>query len=151
MGKSKSIINQILINMKSKMQEFGKIAGRKSIAYLGIALLTLGSATAAPATAPAVVTTAYSNTPLCMAISKGDVATVKKFVEYGADVNERSNDMTPLMMAARYNNVEILEFLLSKGADMYAKTQNGFTALKYATLSNATDAVDFLKSKGAKR
>ena len=85
-------------------------------------------------------------TPLCTAISKGEIEIVKKFVEYGADVNERSNGMTPLMVAARYNQVEIMEYLISKGADMSAKSENGFTALKYAELSNAQDAVSYLKN-----
>ncbi len=84
-------------------------------------------------------------TPLCTAISKGEFEIVKKFVEYGCDVNERSNGMTPLMVAARYNNIEIMEYLISKGADVNAKAENGFTALKYAELSKAQEAVDYLK------
>ncbi len=86
-------------------------------------------------------------TPLCTAISKGEIEIVKKFVEYGADVNERSNGMTPLMVAARYNNVEIMEYLISKGADVSAKSENGFTALKYAELSKADAAVAMLRAK----
>lgn len=98
------------------------------------------------------ITAAYPTaTPLCTAISKGDLSTVKKFIEYGADVNERSNDMTPLMIAARYNNVEIMEYLLSKGADINFKNDSGMTALKSAIASNAKDAEALLRQKGARK
>jgi len=86
-----------------------------------------------------------STTPLCVAISKGEVEFVKKLIEYGASVNEKSNGMTPLMVAARFNNVEILKLLVSNGADKSEKDDKGFTALKYAELSGAKEAVAFLK------
>lgn len=129
---------------------------KKTIVYLGMALVTFtnvalaSNVNAVPANA--VSHTVYGNgTPLCTAISKGDINIVKKFVEYGADVNEKSNDLTPLMMAARYNNVEIIDYLLSKGAEINIKNESGFTALKYAMISNAHDAETFLKQKGAKK
>jgi ankyrin repeat protein len=53
--------------------------------------------------------------------------------------------MTPLMVAARYDRVEILKILLSNGAKLNAKDEKGFTALKHAELSNANGAVQFLK------
>lgn len=85
------------------------------------------------------------NTPLCSAIMKGDLATVKKFIEYGADVNEISNGLTPLMFAARYNKVDIIKFLLEKGADRNAKDGRGNNALKYAEFSISQDAFNYLK------
>lgn len=123
---------------------------KKSIVYLGLALLTFGNVVAAPKMETPNVVESVSVTPLCTAISKGDVEAVRKFVEYGADVNQKSNGMTPLMMAARYNNVDIIKLLLSKGADLKAKTENGFTALKIAELSNAHDAVAYLSSLSTK-
>jgi ankyrin repeat protein len=122
---------------------------KKSIVCLATAVLMLAgtvSGYAEPNTNPVAVSAAGNITPLCVAISKGDVAAVKKFVEYGADVNEKSNGMTPLMLAARYNNVEILQLLVSKGANVNAKCPNGFTALKYAEMSNAADAATYLRS-----
>ncbi len=123
---------------------------KKSIIYLGAALIT------ATSTLSASNLYSFSNTlhevkspetasPMSVAISKGDVNIVKKFIEYGADVNEKSNGMTPLMVAARYNKTEIIQLLLSKGAVVNAKSENGFTALKYAELSNANEAVELLK------
>lgn len=61
------------------------------------------------------------------------------------NVNEKSNGMSPLMFAARYNKVEIIKILLANGANPNSKDEKGFTALKYAQLSNANDAVLILK------
>lgn len=84
-------------------------------------------------------------TPLCIAIQKGETELVRKLIEYGADVNEKSSGMTPLMVAARYNKVEILKLLLASGAHSHLKDEKGFTALKYAELSLANEAVIVLK------
>ena len=62
------------------------------------------------------------------------------------DVNEASNGMTPLMVAARFNKVEIITLLISKGARVGDKDEKGFTALKYAELSKANEAISALKS-----
>jgi ankyrin repeat protein len=123
---------------------------KKSIFCLGVALVTFSSvvlASNAPITANQKNhTSSYpANTPLCMAIQKGEVELVKKMVEYGADVNEKSSGMTPLMVAARYNKVEIIKFLLSHGAESDIKDEKGFTALKYAELSFANEAAAVLK------
>jgi len=54
------------------------------------------------------------------------------------------------MYAARYNQVEIMEMLIEAGADVKEKCKNGFTAAKYAELSNATEASEYLKSLKSK-
>ena len=126
---------------------------KKTIVYLAMAFITFTNAAVA-STNNGIATTISERpnvTPLCTAISKGDFETVKKFVEYGADVNERSNDMTPLMIAARYNNVAIAEYLLAKGADINWKNDSGMTALKSAIASNAKDTENLLRQKGARK
>ncbi|WP_116788325.1 ankyrin repeat domain-containing protein [Flavobacterium psychrotrophum] len=122
---------------------------KKTIIYVSFALVALFS-NSAVANASTVLNfglvTEYKNaTPLAVAIVKGDIETVKKFIEYGADINEKSNGLTPLMLAARYNQVAIIGLLLEKGAQIKATDDKGNTALKYAQLSNATDAVTVLK------
>lgn len=122
---------------------------KKTIIYLGLALVTFfNTATASTFEASKfeLVKEYRHHTPLGMAIAKGDVETAKKIIEYGASVNERSNGLTPLMLAARYNNVELVNFLIEKGADVKLKDEKGFTALKYAEASNAKDAVEILKA-----
>ncbi|GGD26222.1 ankyrin repeat domain-containing protein [Flavobacterium orientale] len=127
---------------------------KKTISILGLALLAFSNVTLASndttftrSEAETFVYAKYYATPLCIAISKGEVDLVKKMVSYGADINEKTNGMTPLMYAARYNQTEIITFLLEKGADVKAKCKNGYTALQYAEHSNATEAVQLLKSK----
>lgn len=121
---------------------------KKTIIYLSLALAVMGNTAIATAAAPSAfgLVNEYRNaTPLAVAIVKGDIETVKKFVEYGADVNETSNGLTPLMLAARYNQVEIIDVLLKNGAKVKAQDEKGNTALKYAEKSNATAAVAALK------
>ncbi|MCV9927808.1 ankyrin repeat domain-containing protein [Flavobacterium sp. LS1R49] len=123
---------------------------KKSIVYLGVALVAFVNVSLASNSVKSFVNDkqivlAYDSTPLNVAISKGDLETVKKFIEYGADVNETSNGMSPLMTAARYNKAEIIKILLSSGANVNAKAENGYTALKYAELSKATEAIAALK------
>lgn len=121
---------------------------KKSIIYLSFAIVafTTNAVASNPVVARIVTTATYEKaTPLCMAISKGELEIVKKFVEYGADVNEQSNGMSPLMVAARYNNVEIVRYLISKGAKISDKSSTGYTALKYAEVSKATDVIAYLK------
>src|SRR6476661_3993687 len=107
---------------------------KKTIISLGLALVTLTGVSAAELTnLPSIATAEFgprTATPLCVAISKGDIDSVKKFVEYGADVNEKSNGLTPLMIAATYNKVEIVKYLLSKGADARITNDAGYNALK---------------------
>jgi len=121
---------------------------KKTIIYLSLALVVFSNVAIANATEvvkPAFAKELRTATPLATAIAKGDVETVKKFIEYGADVNEKSNGMTPLMIAARYNQVEIIKVLLDKGANLKLTDDKGLSALRYAELSNATQAADTLR------
>jgi len=81
----------------------------------------------------------------CKAILKGDVETVKKLIELGEDVNQKSLGMTPAMFAARYNKAEILELLIQNGANLSTKSDKGYTAKKFAELSHANEALAVLE------
>lgn len=91
------------------------------------------------------VITASELTPFCLAIVKGDLEAVKKLIELGTDVNEASIGLTPAMYAAKYNKVEILKLLVKHGANLKKRSDKGFTAKRYAQLSNAKEALDFLE------
>jgi uncharacterized protein len=125
---------------------------KNSIFFLGITLLSfVGVSTASNTVSPVnkeKTTIKYDDvTPLCVAISKGELEIVKKFVEYGADVNQKSNGLTPLMIAARYNKAEIVKYLLeNSNVKVNEKDSNGYTALNYAEISQATESIAVLKN-----
>jgi ankyrin repeat protein len=124
---------------------------KKTIIYLGITLMAFSSLSFASnindiGNQKTLNIFNVSPTPLVVAISKGEIETVKQFIENGTKVNKKLNGLTPLMYAARYNKVEIIQYLLQKGADRDIKDSQGFTALNYAELSNAYEAIAVLKS-----
>ncbi len=122
---------------------------KKTIVILGLALVAFTNvsfASTVNTTEVKMETTTINGTPLCVAIMKGDTDAVKKFIEYGADVNESSNGLTPLMIAARFNKAEIVSLLIAKGARVDTKDEKGFTALKYAEFSKANEAIAVLKN-----
>ncbi|MCV9934426.1 ankyrin repeat domain-containing protein [Flavobacterium sp. LS1R47] len=127
---------------------------KKSIVFLGVAFMALTHVVQASSRSTSFkllntekhIVQGYDRSPLNVAISRGDIETVKKFIEYGANVNKVLNGMSPLMAAARYNQVEIMKFLVSKGAELEAENEKGYTALKYAEVSKAKEAIAFLKT-----
>ncbi|WP_298418233.1 ankyrin repeat domain-containing protein [uncultured Kordia sp.] len=77
--------------------------------------------------------------PFCVAIAKGDFDTVKRMIQFGENVNKRSNGKTPLMYAARYNRVKIASLLLDNGAKLSPRDDNGQTAIDYADSAKAKE------------
>ncbi|MDB4273966.1 ankyrin repeat domain-containing protein [Algibacter sp.] len=86
----------------------------------------------------------------CVSIAKGDLETVQKLISRGADVNAKSNGMTPIMYAAKFNRTDILELLIIHGADLKAKSDKKMTALKYAQIHGANDAEVIIENAIAK-
>jgi ankyrin repeat protein len=82
----------------------------------------------------------------CKAIMQGDVDTVTKMIQLGEDVNQKSLGMTPLHFAARYNQTQILQLLIDNGANVKARSDRGYTAKKYAEMSNADEALAILET-----
>jgi ankyrin repeat protein len=81
--------------------------------------------------------------------SGSHINNVRLFLEK-ANVNERINGTTLLGEAVRKGNYEVVELLLSKGADVNATDGNGEAPIVIAACSNHKLAiVELLVSKGA--
>jgi len=76
---------------------------------------------------------------------------VRALVESGADVNyaTSSGGWTALMGAADQGNLEIVKYLVSKKADVNAKTRQGRTALIRSAYHGRAAVIAFLLGKGA--
>ena len=83
--------------------------------------------------------------PLALAVAKGNLIKVKQLIKQGADVNKKSNGMLPIHYAAKYNRVDVMRVLITAGSKIHSRCDKGYTALKYAKLSKAKDAQQFLK------
>lgn len=124
---------------------------KKVILTLSLVALTMGSTIlAADNTANATdfnteLVKRVDISSFCKAVIKGDLETVSRLIDLGEDVNQKSLGMTPAMFAARYNKVEVLQILISNGADLKMQSSQGYTAKRYAELSNATEALELIE------
>lgn len=74
-----------------------------------------------------------------------NLAVVKLLVEAGSDVNERDEQgCTPLIIAAKKNQTDVIDYLRSHGADAKLKNAFGEDALHFATLRENADAIGLL-------
>ncbi len=80
------------------------------------------------------------NHPLHLSVINGDLETVQKLIELGADVNKKWNGMTPAMFAARHNRVDILKVLIAEGANLKDRCNKRHNAAHYAKVSGAKEA-----------
>ena len=118
----------------------------------------------------------FEITPLITACQKNDIEIVKYLVQKGADINAKNDDaITPLMIACQGNdikimknlfekgefekkfyntvdvkiNIEIVKYLVEKGANVNAKNYNRSTPLIIACYENDIEIVKYLVEKGA--
>ncbi|KAJ0405399.1 hypothetical protein ATCC90586_009438 [Pythium insidiosum] len=76
---------------------------------------------------------------------KPNLRIVKRLVEAGSDVNHQDNQgFTPLMVAAKKNQTDIIDYLRSHGADVQARNQFGEDAMHFAMLRDNRDAMQLL-------
>lgn len=95
---------------------------------------------------PNLITSVPELSSFCKAVMKGDVETVKKLIELGEDVNQKSLGMAPVHYAARYNKADVLQVLIDNGADLKQRCDKGYSVKKHAELSNATDVLAVLET-----
>ncbi len=127
---------------------------KKTIVTFVLAMATLVVSAATEPTPTITTTNSTSETlivesslnPFCKAILLGKTALVKEMIALGEDVNQKSLGKTPAMYAARFNKAEILEILITEGADLSIKSdREKYTAEKFAELSNAEEALEVIE------
>ncbi len=89
--------------------------------------------------------------PLVLVAYLGEAEEVARLLGQGADANEtdRFYGRTALMWAAEQGHPEVAKLLLDKGADVNAKTGEGWTALMSAAVGRDLEVVRLLLDKGA--
>jgi len=123
---------------------------KKSVIILGMALIISTNALEASnlklSVKDQINSRVYVASPLHYAVCAGDIETVKNLIKYGTDLNKLSRDMSPLMLAARFNKFEIIKILLANGANPSLENEKGFKALHYAEYAKANEAIAILKN-----
>ena len=80
------------------------------------------------------------------AAKEGNIEAVKQHLANGADVNAKDDGWTPLHNAAGYSTKEMVELLISNGANVNAKNDDGWTPLHDAATK---EVAELLIAKGA--
>jgi len=82
---------------------------------------------------------------------EGDMAKAKLLVEYGADIDllEEEYASTPLGLAARWGHVEMVKYLLAKGADANKSDARWSTSLQWARAKGHKEIEKILRNSGA--
>lgn len=87
---------------------------------------------------------------LMVAAQSGDLASAKKAIAAGANVNAMSgNGLSAIMYAAAKGHTDIVRLLLKAGANIEAKAKNSVTPLMLAANYGHTEAVKALIQAGA--
>lgn len=87
---------------------------------------------------------------LCVAAKKGEVRTIQKLLENGADLNGRDqHGWTALHRASFKGRMEVVKVLVERGVEVDAKDEEGYTALHCAAEAGHADVTEFLVKKGA--
>ncbi|MBF4487635.1 ankyrin repeat domain-containing protein [Flavobacterium sp. CSZ] len=123
---------------------------KKSVIILGIAIAmstqALKASNAKLLVKDPISSPADEVSSLHYAVCEGDIEKVKKLIEYGTNVNKLVRDMSPLMLAARFNKFEIIKVLLASGANPRIENEKGLRAINFAEYAKATESIAILKN-----
>ncbi|KTD04973.1 ankyrin repeat domain-containing protein [Fluoribacter gormanii] len=83
---------------------------------------------------------------LCEAVLDGDLEQVQIILnEYDGNVNAQNKyGMTPALLAAKRNDLEILEYLVGKGADLKLSDGLNQTPMDWAEHNKNEKMIDFI-------
>ncbi|MGD1948334.1 MAG: ankyrin repeat domain-containing protein [Leptolyngbyaceae cyanobacterium] len=87
--------------------------------------------------------------PLVNACIRGDIATVKRLLVAGADIEGIWRSCTGLMWAAAEGHLSVVNLLLSAGSNVNARNQVNYTALLYAVEADRREVILTLLDHGA--
>jgi hypothetical protein len=91
------------------------------------------------------------NSPLHIAILKGEKEYAQSLIYQGADLNLKNNlELSPLHLAAFMNDEKLVRHLLEKGAEIDIKGNSGYTPLHIVTELNHISVAKELLNMGAK-
>jgi ankyrin repeat protein len=62
--------------------------------------------------------------------------------------SRRRSGMTPLMVAASFNNTEMVDYLIARGASVWEQDKRGTTAMEYARMLGLNGMVAYLEKIG---
>jgi len=82
-------------------------------------------------------------TPLGLAIEKGNIEAVETLLKNAANVDKISNGSIPFILATQHGNMAILAILLNYGANIDVQDEKKQTSLMHASLMNAPNIVKF--------
>lgn len=97
-------------------------------------------------------------TPLHRAVEKGNISLVKFIISKGVDANQRSEKIieekmhsysTPLHLAAIGAHREVIDYLLSNGANPNLHDHIGYTPLHFAAMNGDEETIRLLIKGGA--
>ncbi|XP_005806956.1 myotrophin-like [Xiphophorus maculatus] len=83
------------------------------------------------------------------ALKNGEVNEVQGVLKTGEDVNQSLEGRKPLHYAADFGQVDMIKYLLHKGADVNATDKHGLTPLMYACFEDHKECAKILLEKGA--
>ncbi len=108
--------------------------------------------TAAPPASPPVSLPPVEAVTIHDAAMNGDLAKVRALLERNPALLEARDDgenVTPLAYAAGFGHMEVLEYLVARGADVNARDPRGLTALHLTVYTGQLQALRYLLDKGA--
>jgi ankyrin repeat protein len=93
---------------------------------------------------------------LLLAMERQKFNYAKQFIEAGVDINYQypssssyADGMTPLLYASRWNDFELVNLLINKGANINTVAKDGSTALSIAKRNENSQIYNFLQERGA--
>ena len=118
------------------------VCGRRGNAEIAKVLLKAGAQVDARGTD-------YATTPLCEAAIKDDMELATVLLDAGADININCAGVTPLSCATTGGRVDMIRFLLERGANV--KDDNGKSMLEYIRdfTKNRKEVEQLLREHGA--